>query len=425
MTTTITDLQGLQVLDSRGRPTVSARMTLGDGSVHKVSVPSGASTGKHEAAELRDNGTAHAEKFFGGKSVYQAVANINDIIGPRLIGVVPDPQRIDDLLIKIDATENHAILGANATLAVSLVAVKAAAHIQELSLARFFQPTGDLSIPMPMVNILSGGAHANGALDIQDVLVIPHGATTFGQALSWVVAIRETAAQMGASQGFVTNLVADEGGLGIPFDSSTAACAFVTQCIEAAGLTPGQDVSIALDIAASQFYDHGDYVSRSSGKTFTAHQWREELLTLISSHPIISIEDPFGEDDWKSWEVFMTQLPKQIQVVGDDLFTTNKVRLSQGVELKSANSILIKPNQNGLVTQTLDVLHYAQKHGFSTIVSARSGETEDSWLADLATGWSAGQIKVGSTHGSERTAKWNRLLELEATEETVFSQPFL
>lgn len=424
MTTTVTDLQGIQVLDSRGRPTVCARMTLGDGSVHKVSVPSGASTGSHEAVELRDNNTLSAEAFFSGKSVHQAVANINGIIRPRLIGIVPDSQKIDDLLVEIDATDRHEILGANTTLAVSLVTAKAAAHIQELSMARFYQPTGTLMIPMPMVNILSGGAHANGALDIQDVLVIPHGATTFRQSLSWVVAIRDIAAQIGASQGYVTNLVADEGGLGIPFESSSAACAFVTQCIEAVGLIPGQEVSIALDIAATQFYDRGNYVSRSSGKTFTAHQWHEQLITLLSSHPIISIEDPFAEDDWSSWRTFMTQLPKPIQVVGDDLFTTNQERLSQGIQQKSANSILIKPNQNGLVTRTHDVLKYAQKHGFTTIVSARSGETEDSWLADLAAGWGAGQIKVGSTHGSERTAKWNRLLELEATEETVFSRPF-
>jgi enolase len=424
MNTTIQDLQGLQVLDSRGRPTVCARIVLSDGSVHKVSVPSGASTGAHEAFELRDNGSAHAETFFGGKSVYKAIANINDIIRPRLIGTTPDSQEVDNLLYEIDPTDRHVILGANATLAVSLVTAKAIAHIQELSMARFYQPRGALKIPMPMVNILSGGAHANGAIDIQDVLVIPHGATTFRQGLSWIVAIRETAARIGTSQGFVTNLIADEGGLGIPFESSSAACTFVEQCIEAVGLAPGEDVSIALDIAASQFYDHGNYISRSSSMIFTPELWHEQLVTLLSSHPIVSIEDPFGEDDWNSWERFMRQLPRQIQVVGDDLFTTNLTRLSQGINNKSANSILIKPNQNGLVTQTHNVLRHAQENGFSTIVSARSGETEDSWLADLATGWGAGQIKVGSTHGSERTAKWNRLLELEATEETIFSNPF-
>lgn len=424
MSITIRDLQGLQVLDSRGRPTVCARMVLSDGSVHKVSVPSGASTGVHEAFELRDTGSPHAETFFGGKSVYTAVANINNIIRPRLIGTIADLQQTDDLLYEIDTTDRHEVLGANTTLAVSLVTVKAVAHAHGVSMARLYQPTGVLRIPMPMVNILSGGAHANGAIDIQDVLVIPHGATTFGQALSWIVAIREAAARIGAARGYVTNLVADEGGLGIPFVSSSQACTFVEQCIEAVGLTPGEEVSIALDIAASQFYDQGNYISRSSKMVFTPEQWREQLLALLSTHPIVSIEDPFAEDDWSSWEKFMTQLPKPIQVVGDDLFTTNLTRLSHGIDKKSANSILIKPNQNGLVTQTHNVLRHAQKDGFSTIVSARSGETEDSWLADLATGWSAGQIKVGSTHGSERTAKWNRLLELEATEESVLSNPF-
>lgn len=424
MTITILDLQGLQVLDSRGRPTVCARMTLSDGSVHKVSVPSGASTGVHEAFELRDNGSTRAEKYFGGKSVYAAVANINNVIAPRLVGTVADSQQTDDLLVEIDPTERHEVLGANATLAVSLVTVKAAAHTQGVSIARFYQPAGALRIPMPMVNILSGGAHANGAIDIQDVLVIPKGATTFEQALSWIVAIRDTAARIGAARGYVTNLVADEGGLGIPFGGSSEACAFVEQCIEAVGLTPDGDVSLALDIAASQFYDQGNYISRSSHMVFTPEQWHEQLITLLSSHPIASIEDPFDEDDWSSWEKFMTELPKPIQVVGDDLFTTNLARLSQGIDSQSANSILIKPNQNGLVTRTYAVLRHAQENGFSTIVSARSGETEDSWLADLATGLGAGQIKVGSTHGSERTAKWNRLLELEATEETVFSSPF-
>lgn len=424
MSITIRDLQGLQVLDSRGRPTVCARMTLSDGSVHKVSVPSGASTGAHEAFELRDSDGPHAENFFGGKSVYTAVANINNVIAPRLIGTVADSQHTDDLLCEIDTTERHQVLGANSTLAVSLVTVKAAAHTHGVSIARFYQPTGVLRIPMPMVNILSGGAHANGAIDIQDVLVIPHSATTFEQALSWIVAIRDTAARIGASRGYVTNLVADEGGLGIPFKSSSEACTFVEQCIEAVGLTPGKEVSIALDIAASQFYDRGNYISRNSNMVFTPEQWREQLITLLSSHPIASIEDPFAEDDWSSWERFMPELPKPMQVVGDDLFTTNLTRLSQGIDNKSANSILIKPNQNGLATRTHHVLRHAQENGFSTIVSARSGETEDSWLADLAIGWGAGQIKVGSTHGSERTAKWNRLLELEATEETVFSNPF-
>ena len=424
MTTLITKIQGLQVLDSRGRPTVCAIIELSDGSIHKASVPSGASTGAHEASELRDHNSPQAEKFYAGTSVYQAVSHINNEIAPRLVGGQPSTHASDETMVELDATSRHERIGANATLAVSIATAKACAHLAGLSLAQFYQGQGPLLIPMPMVNILSGGAHANGALDIQDVLVLPHGAENFAQALSWVVAIREMAAKLGAKRGYVTNLVADEGGLGIGFESSNTACAFVTECIETVGLNPGKDVSIALDIASTQFYSDGIYTSRNSGKIYSSQQWNDQLVELVHSHPIISIEDPFAEDDWDSWNSFMNQVPSTLQVVGDDLFTTNLERLRKGIAEKSANSILIKANQNGLITHTHQVIKEAQNNGFKTIVSARSGETEDSWLSDIATGWSAGQIKVGSTHGSDRTAKWNRLLELEATQECVFSKPF-
>ena len=424
MTTLITKIQGLQVLDSRGRPTVCAIIELSDGSIHKASVPSGASTGAHEASELRDHNSPQAEKFYAGTSVYQAVSHINNEIAPRLVGGQPSTHASDETMVELDATSRHERIGANATLAVSIATAKACAHLAGLSLAQFYQGQGPLLIPMPMVNILSGGAHANGALDIQDVLVLPHGAENFAQALSWVVAIREMAAKLGAKRGYVTNLVADEGGLGIGFESSNTACAFVTECIETVGLNPGKDVSIALDIASTQFYSDGKYTSRNSGKIYSSQQWNDQLVELVHSHPIISIEDPFAEDDWDSWNSFMNQVPSTLQVVGDDLFTTNLERLRKGIAEKSANSILIKANQNSLITHTHQVIKEAQNNGFKTIVSARSGETEDSWLSDIATGWSAGQIKVGSTHGSDRTAKWNRLLELEATQECVFSKPF-
>lgn len=424
MSPRIIKVQGLQVLDSRGRPTVCAIIELSDGSIHKASVPSGASTGAHEAAELRDHNSPLTEKFYAGMSVYQAVSHINNEIAPRLIGSEPSTVASDALMVELDSTTRHERIGANASLAVSIATAKASAHNAGLSLAQFYQGQGPLLIPMPMVNILSGGAHANGALDIQDVLVLPHGATTFAEALSWAVAIREMATKEGAKKGFVTNLVADEGGLGIGFASSNKACAFVTECIEAVGLNPGSDVSIALDIASTQFYSDGSYISRNSGKTYSPNEWNDQLVKLVNTHPIISIEDPFAEDDWASWSSFMNQIPTTLQVVGDDLFTTNLERLQKGIKEKSANSILIKANQNGLITHTHEVIKHAQNNGFKTIVSARSGETEDSWLSDIATGWSAGQIKVGSTHGSDRTAKWNRLLELEATQECVFSQPF-
>jgi enolase len=410
-----------QVLDSRGRPTVAVTLTLSDGSIHTARVPSGASTGAHEARELRDTDSSFAEFFYGGKSVFSAVANINEVIAPKLIGHSLNSAAIDGLLVEVDPTPGHQKIGANATLATSLAVAKAAAHASGKSLARFYQPTGPLLIPMPMVNILSGGAHANRSLDIQDVLVIPHGAQSFAEALSWVVVIRERSASEGKSHG-ITHLVADEGGLGISFASTDNACEFVLAQIEQLGLS-GR-VSLALDIASTQFFADGKYSLTTAGTSFTSDEFVQEMLNLVSTYPISSIEDPFAEDDWPAWSAFAASAPDKLQILGDDLFTTNLHRLERGVAEKSANAILIKANQNGLVTSTHRVLDHAHTNNFATVVSARSGETEDSWLADLAIGWRAGQIKVGSTHGSERTAKWNRLLEIEASEETEFSKPF-
>ena len=420
----ITKVHGYQVLDSRGRPTVAASIALDDTSIHTARVPSGASTGAYEAVELRDSGTPLAEKFYGGKSVFGAIANVNTIIAPALLGKEISLEEVDRIIKGIDPSENHSGLGANATLAVSLAAAKAEAHSKNQSLARLFTPKGDLLLPMPMVNILSGGAHANRTLDIQDVLVLPHGAKSFSEALSWIVAIRELAAFRGREKGLVTHLVADEGGLGIPFDSIEGACSFVVSCIQEVGLRPGVDVSLALDIASTQFFTRGKYELQNAKKSYAPEEFVDFIASLVKNQPIISIEDPFAEDDWSSWSSYAEIAPQQLQLLGDDLFTTSPSRLERGVSEKSANAILIKPNQNGLVSETLRVLENAHRAGFKTVVSARSGETEDSWLADLATGWKAQQIKVGSTHGSERNAKWNRLLELEATEETKFAQPF-
>jgi enolase len=420
----ISKILGYQVLDSRGRPTVAASITLADNSIHTARVPSGASTGAHEAVELRDAGSSLAEKFYGGKSVFMAVANVNTKIAPALLGKEISLEEVDRTIKGIDPSVNHSGLGANATLALSLAAAKAEAHSKNQSLARLFTPQGDLLLPMPMVNILSGGAHANRTLDIQDVLVLPHGAKSFSEALSWIVAIRELAAVRGREKGLVTHLVADEGGLGIPFDSIDGACSFVVSCIQELGLKPGTDVSLALDIASTQFFTGGKYELHNAKKSYTSTEFVDFIATLVKNQPIISIEDPFAEDDWSSWSSYAEIAPRQLQLLGDDLFTTSPSRLERGISEKSANAILIKPNQNGLVSDTLRVLESAHKAGFKTVVSARSGETEDSWLADLATGWKAQQIKVGSTHGSERNAKWNRLLELEATEESKFAQPF-
>jgi enolase len=384
-------------------------------------VPSGASTGAHEAHELRDAGSAKAENFYGGKSVFAAVANVNEKIAPKLIGHSLNPAAIDGLLVEVDPTPGHQKIGANSTLATSLAVAKASAHASGKSLARFYQPTGPLLIPMPMVNILSGGAHANRSLDIQDVLVIPHAAQSFAEALSWIVAIRERAASDGKAHG-VTHLVADEGGLGLSFASTDDACEFVLAQIELLGLSG--KVSLALDIASTQFFVDNKYSLTTLGKTFSSEEFVDEMLNLVNTYQISSIEDPFAEDDWEAWSAFTARAPDKLQILGDDLFTTNLHRLERGIAQKSATAILIKANQNGLVTSTHRVLDHAHDNNFATVVSARSGETEDSWLADLAVGWRAGQIKVGSTHGSERTAKWNRLLEIEALEETEFSKPF-
>ena len=412
---------GYQVLDSRGRPTVAVTLTLSDGSLHTARVPSGASTGAHEAHELRDKGSSHAEEYFGGLSVYQAVENVNTKIAPKLLGHSLNLAAIDGLMVEIDPTPGHQKIGANATLATSLAVAKAAAHASGKSLARYFQPEGALLLPMPMVNILSGGAHANRSLDIQDVLVVPHATSNFAEALSWIVAIRERAARDGKAHG-ATHLVADEGGLGLSFPTMDDACEFVLAQIEELGLSG--KVSLALDIASTQFFADNKYSLTTSGQVYSPEQFVDEMLDLVTTYPISSIEDPFAEDDWTSWSAFAASAPAHLQILGDDLFTTNLHRLERGIAEKSANAILIKANQNGLLTSTHRVLEKAHENNFATVVSARSGETEDSWLADIATGWRAQQIKVGSTHGSERTAKWNRLLELEATEVTEFARPF-
>lgn len=420
----ISSVIGYQVLDSRGRPTVAAAISLTDGTTHTARVPSGASTGAHEAKELRDKENRFKEKFYGGLSVQQAISNINEKIAPWLLEEQIDLNLVDAQLIELDPSPDHSSLGANATLAISLAASLASAHSQNKSLARYFSPDALLSIPMPMVNILSGGAHANRSMDIQDILIIPTGAKSFTQALSWIVAVREMAAKLGKEAGQVTNLIADEGGLAMSFTSVEKACDFVVKVIEKIGLQVGSEVSLALDVAATQFYNGNNYNLTTIDKSYTPEKFVKYITELVKNQPIISIEDPFAEDDWDSWQQFMQTAPAKLQVLGDDLLTTNLDRLNRAIKEKSANAILIKPNQNGLVTSTLNVLKQARANNFNTVVSARSGENEDSWLADLATGWSAGQIKVGSTHGSERNAKWNRLLEFEATEKTKFINPF-
>ncbi len=403
---------------------MAASIQLDDASWHTARVPSGASTGRREALEIRDHNSKFAEKIFGGFSVFQACENINEIVAPKLIGEDIDLPFVDSIVEKIDSTPDLSHLGANAALALSIAAAKAQAHAEGKTLARFFQPKGALNLPSPMVNILSGGAHAKNTMEIQDILVIANGSTKFSEAISWISAVREVAAKNGAKLGAPTHLTADEGGLAIPFSSIEEACEFMETCIEDAGFQTGKDISLAIDFAASQFFEDGVYTLKKMRREFTRDQFVSYVKNLVRNQPIISIEDPFSEDDWNSWITFTNEINFPIQIIGDDLYTTNLQRLKYGVEAHASNAILIKPNQNGLVTRTMQVLETAKSNDFGTVVSARSGETEDSWLSDFAVGWNAGQIKVGSTHGADRTAKWNRLLELENTEFCEFTNPF-
>ena len=411
----ITSLTAWEALDSRGRPTVAAKVSLASGATGLAMAPSGASAGSHEAFELRDGGNR-----FEGKGVLKAVENIRSIVAPRLLGVeLENPAILDLELADLDPSPAFSTLGANAALAVSLASHLAASTNAGVSLARYLQPEGVLAIPMPMVNIVSGGAHAGRAIDIQDVLMIPHAATTFAEAIEWCARVRESATRLGVHLGLRgSRLDADEGGIGVVFDSNSDALRFVVAAIEAAGLRPGEQAGLAIDVAANQFYADGQYHFESENRTLDAAALLDAIAGWTEEFPLLSIEDPLQEDSWADWKGATARLGEHVQIVGDDHFATNATRLSRGIAEKSANAILVKVNQNGLVSRSRSVLQSAQAAGLNTVVSARSGETEQSWLADLAVGWGADQIKVGSTHRSERTSKWNRLLELEATEST-------
>jgi enolase len=411
----ITSLTAWEALDSRGRPTVAARLGLASGVTAQAMAPSGASAGSHEAFELRDGGARYA-----GKGVLRAVENVRSIIAPRLIGTAFDePAELDLVLAELDDSPAFAALGANAVLAVSLAAHLAAAARDGVPLARYLQPEGTLALPMPMVNIVSGGAHAGRAIDIQDVLVIPHAADTFADAIEWCARVREAATLLGVQRGLPgSQLDADEGGIGAPFASNTDALRFVVAAIEAAGLHPGEQVGLAIDVAANEFFTEGGYRFESENRDLDTAALLDEIEGWARDFPLLSVEDPLQEDAWTGWQDATRRIGGRVQIVGDDHFVTNATRLARGIAEKSANAILIKVNQNGLVSRSHTVLANARAAGFNTVVSARSGETEQSWLVDLAVGWGADQIKVGSTHRSERTAKWNRLLELEATEST-------
>ena len=409
--TQIVDVFGWEALDSRGSPTVGCAVRLAGGATGSVVVPSGASTGRHEAHELRDGDAAR----YQGRGVRRAVTNVGGAVAAAVRGLdATDQQTLDAALIAADGTAHLQRLGANAVLGVSLATMLAAAAAQRMPLYRYAGQDAAPLLPLPMVNIISGGAHAAGAVDVQDFLVVPIGATTFAEAIEWAGTVRRCTAEVLAERGFSTALVADEGGLAPTLSSNREALEHLARGIDRSKLAPGQDVGIAIDVAATQLIDGAGYVLRAENRTCSTAELVDELAGWCAQFPILSIEDPVGEDDWTGWAMASNALGDR-QLVGDDLFATDEARLARGIDAGVANAVLVKANQNGTVSGTRSVLRRAQTSGYATIVSARSGDTEDTWLADLAVGWRAGQIKVGSTTRSERTAKWNRLLQIEAT----------
>ena len=409
----ISNIRARQIFDSRGRPTIEVAVELEDGSFGCASVPSGASTGTFEAFELRDR----CADFYEGLSVFHAVENVNGEIAAELNGEdALNQSEIDGLLRKLDGTEQLKRLGANAVLGVSLAVSRAAADFLKMPLYQWIaeiSDTKEITLPRPMVNILSGGRHAAGGMDIQDFLFVPRNAKSLTDAVRTIAGVRFTADKLAKEKGF-SRLLADEGGLSPNFSSGREALEFMLEIFESARLTPSEDASIAIDVAATvlQTGENKYFFSREN-RAFSSLELIELMRSWAEEFPIVSIEDPLGEEDWRHWKMLNEKIGAKIQVVGDDLFTTNLKRLEKGIKERSANAVLIKPNQNGTLTGTLEVIKKARENGLTTIISARSGETEDSFIADLAVGTSAGQIKIGSFRNSERLCKYNRLLQIE------------
>jgi enolase len=406
----IVQVRAREILDSRGRPTVEADVVLENGAEGRGVSPSGASTGTNEAHELRDGNP----EWYQGRSVGRAVSNVNGEIAAAIKGMdALDQAALDARLVTLDGDERLNRLGANGILAVSLAVVRAAAAAERRPVhVRIAELSGSQpSMPMPMVNILSGGLHAGRGMDVQDFLIQPVGATDYKTALHWIIKIRQTAADLMADQG-LTTLLADEGGLSPGYEDSRQALDLVVRAIEAAGLRPGEDVVIALDVAATSLLDQGAYSLRRAGRTLGTAEMIEMVADWAAHYPIRSIEDALGEDDWAGWKTLTDRLGN-IQLVGDDLFTTNPGRIAKGVAEGVANSVLIKVNQNGTLSGTLEAMALARKANYAPVVSARSGETEDDFIAHLAVGSGAGQIKIGSVRNSERLAKYNTLLRLD------------
>ena len=399
-----------EILDSRGNPTVEAEVVLTGGEIGRAAVPSGASTGEHEAVELRDGD----EKRYGGKGVLRAVINVNEVIAPEMEGLdALDQAEVDQMLLDLDGTKNKSRLGANALLAVSLATARAAALHQELPLYRYLGGPNSRTLPVPMMNIINGGAHADNNVDFQEFMVVPVGAPTFSEALRIGTEIFHTLKKILKGKKYATS-VGDEGGFAPNFRSNEEAIETVIEAITTAGYKPGGDVLLALDPAASEFYENGAYVfKKSDGRKLTSDEMVNFWKTWCDNYPIISIEDGMAENDWDGWKLLTDQLGSRIQLVGDDLFVTNTEFLQKGIDLGVANSILIKVNQIGTLTETLDCIELAQRNKRTAIISHRSGETEDPFIADLAVATNAGQIKTGSLSRTDRIAKYNQLLRIE------------
>ncbi len=413
----IQSIHAIEILDSRGNPTLEVILRADDGSVGKAAVPSGASTGEHEAVELRDADP----KRYSGKGVQKAVANVNGPLSQLLIGKdLFDQKAIDELMIQADGTPNKARFGANAILGVSLAAVKAAAASKKQPLYLYLGGNAATLLPTPMMNILNGGAHADNLLDFQEFMIRPIGAPTFREAIRWGAEVFHTLKKLLKADGYSSS-VGDEGGFAPRLESNEAALDLIVHAIEKAGFKPGSDLTIALDPAASEFYESTakTYIekkkkeAKESFATRTSDEQIAYLKNLSSEYPIDSIEDGLDQNDWEGWQKFTAQMTSKLQIVGDDLFVTNAKFLQKGIDQKAANAILIKVNQIGTLTETLQTIELAKKNGYATVFSHRSGETEDTTIADLCVATSAGQIKTGSLSRSDRVAKYNRLLEIE------------
>ena len=406
--TAIVDIIGREILDSRGNPTVEVDVVLEDGSTGRAAVPSGASTGRYEAVELRDGGNRYA-----GMGVRGAVAAVNGELFEALMGLDAENQaQIDEIMVALDGTANKSRFGANATLGISLATAKAAANSRQLPLYRYLGGPDARALPLPMMNIVNGGAHADNSIDIQEFMIIPAAADSIAEAVRIGAEVFHTLRRALSEAGHATN-VGDEGGFAPAFSNADEALGFIMTAIEAAGFSPGNDVLLALDPASTEFFEDGKYVMAGEGRTLDATELVAYYEDLVDRYPIVSIEDGMAEDDWSGWTALTEAIGERVQLVGDDLFATNPERLAEGIERGVANAILVKPNQIGTLSETLQTVEMAHRAGYRSVLSHRSGETEDSTIADIAVATNCGQIKTGSLSRSDRLAKYNQLMRIE------------